>query len=126
MLPLVHTLEEHSALSRATVQETQGWKQTQETGILELLVFLFSGPHKPYEKELGQMKASCSHNILLIFFLSFFFNPHSRIYLLVFRERGRRGREREKNIDQLHSCHMHHDQGLNPQPFGVWDVTPTN
>ena len=49
------------------------------------------------------------------------------------RERGwgDRKREREKDIDvrekhQLAVFRTRPDQELNPQPFSVWDSTPTN
>ena len=41
-----------------------------------------------------------------------------------FREGGERERKQNINVrETLIGCfpHTHHDWGLNPQPFGVWD-----
>ena len=87
--------------------------------------------------------------IIVIYLFSFLnlknFNPHSRIMLTDFGERGGREREkkeRERNInvrnisqvppqciltrDQTWSLGMCPDRELNPQPFDVKDNAPTN
>ena len=75
--------------------------------------------------------------ILLLFFIFLkanFFNPHLRIYLLIFFFLRERGRETERKKDtkkhpcdkhQLVSSHIHPNQGSKLQSFGVRNNTPT-
>ena len=72
---------------------------------------------------------------------NFLKNPHPRICLLILEKEEGRGSEREKqnvsNINCLPPVHSPTgdrtsnlgkcpNQGLNPQPSGVWNDTPTN
>ena len=54
-------------------------------------------------------------------FLFSFLNPHLRIFIINFRERGR---EREGEKDLLVAFFVHPNWGLKLQPFSVWDNAP--
>ena len=92
-----------------------------------------------YSQEDGLKEQRIQYHIFILVLL--FFNPHLRTFCHWF-ERERTGwggmeRERERNIyqllligsptgDETRNLGICPDWGLNPQPFGVWDYTPTN